>query len=320
MSRRYAVVSIGTNSTRALLADVAPEVPRIELARAIGTRIGEGLDARGELGEEPMARTCAAIEQLLRALHGRYVRLFAIATSALRRARNGEAFAARVAALTGVPLRVLSGEEEAQASYRGAITALGALDGTRVAVLDAGGGSSELAAGTGAHAERVVSCEIGAVRLTEAVPALDGTHGPVDEATLAQARALARAALAPMGALAPVTRLALVGGSATTTAAVVRGRRTPLEAFPLDRGALNAVLAQLCARDLEGRRAIPGIKAQRADILPAGIVVLDEALALLELNAAVATTSDLLLGTLLEARPAPSAPRFGRRPIPPHAS
>src|SRR5580700_1897912 len=156
---------------------MAPEDPRIDVARSVGTRIGEGLGERGRLGDEPMQRTLDALAQFSRAAHGHYVRLFAVATSALRRAENGEEFAERVQALLGVPLRVLSGEEEAAASYRGALTALGELRGERVAVVDAGGGSTECAVGTSVSPEKVISCEIGAVRLTEAVPALAGRDG-----------------------------------------------------------------------------------------------------------------------------------------------
>ena len=128
MSKHYAVISIGTNSTRVLLADVAPEMPHVDLARSIGTRIGEGLGQSGELGAEPMRRTYDAIRQLLRAVRGHYVKLFAVSTSAVRRATNGNEFAAGVQGILGVPLRVLSGDEEASCAYRGAITAFGARD------------------------------------------------------------------------------------------------------------------------------------------------------------------------------------------------
>jgi exopolyphosphatase/guanosine-5'-triphosphate,3'-diphosphate pyrophosphatase len=109
LSKRYAIVSIGTNSTRSLIADVASEIPRVEAARSIGTRIGEGLGESGRLGDEPMQRTLDALAQLERAIRGHYVRLFVVATSALRRAENAEEFAERVRTLLGVPLRVLTG-------------------------------------------------------------------------------------------------------------------------------------------------------------------------------------------------------------------
>lgn len=321
MSKRYAVISVGTNSTRVLLADVAFEVPRVGMAAAIGTRVGEGLGESGALGDVPMQRTLDAIAQLQRRIRGHYVKLFAITTSALRRASNGEEFLERVQAMLGVPMRVLTGDEEAQASYRGAITALAPLRGERAGVVDSGGGSCEYAVGTGIEPESVVSCEIGAVRLTEALPEMAGRDGAVTDETLERARAIARDALEPMRASAAVERAALVGGSATTAAAMLRGRRGPLAAFALSRDDLQRLLARLCALPLDERKRIAGMKPQRADILPAGLVVLDTALEIAGLNEAVATTADLLMGVLLQHRGAsgasagePAFTRAGSRP------
>ena len=313
MSKRYAVISIGTNSTRMLLADVEPENPRVEVARSTGTRIGEGLGERGHLSDEAMARTLDAIVAFQRAIRGHYVRLFAISTSALRRADNGEAFAQRVQERLGVPLRILSGEEEAIASYRGALTAFGTLRGERVGVLDTGGGSTEYAAGTSTEPAAVISCEIGAVRLTEAVPELRGAGGAVGDDAIERARELAREALQPLAEQPAVEKLAFVGGSATTTAAIVRGKRTLLQAFPLDRAALQRVLETLRQLPLEERKKLEGMKPQRADILPAGIIVLETAMELLKCEKGVATTADLLLGVLLQERDA------GQRHAPPAA-
>ncbi|HEX3672038.1 MAG TPA: hypothetical protein VHT92_10100 [Candidatus Cybelea sp.] len=302
MSKRYAIVSIGTNSTRLLLADVAPEDPRTELARSVGTRLGETLGERGKLADEPMRRTLDAVSQYVRAIRGHYVRLFAVATSAVRRAENGEEFSDRVREILGVPLRVLSGEEEAAASYRGGLTALGTLRGERVGVLDLGGGSTEFAAGDSATPERVASCEVGAVRLTEEVPELSGRDGSVDDAVVSRAREIARDGLAPLRECGEVERLALVGGTATTTASIVRGRPTPVESHPLTRADLRRTLERLLAMNLDERKRVVGMRPQRADILPAGIVVLDEALDILGRDQAVATTNDLLLGILLQER------------------
>lgn len=304
MSKRYAVISVGTNSTRMLLADVSLSVPRVEATASIGTRVGEGLGQNGTLAEEPMRRTLEAVTQLHRRIRGHYVKLFAVATSALRRASNGDDFARRVRDIVGVPLRVLGGEEEATASYRGAIAALGGLRGERVGVIDIGGGSTEYAVGALTSPERVLSCEIGAVRLTEALPRLSGRDGAVDEATIERARALALEAVEPLRACDLAERVALVGGSATTVAAILRARRGPLPSFRLTRDDLQSVLARVCALGLEERKQIVGMKAQRADILPAGIVVLDTALEVIGLDAAVATTSDLLLGVMLQHRDA----------------
>lgn len=304
MSKRFAIISIGTNSTRLLLADVAPPVPRIEIARSTGTRIGEQLAERGRLGDEPMQRTLEAVTQFQRAVKGHYVRLFAVATSALRRAENGDEFAQQVQTLLGVPLRTLSGEEEAIASYRGALTAFDELRGERVGVLDIGGGSTEYAIGTSNEPENVISCEIGAVRLTEAVPELAGLAGAVSEGSVQQARAIARKALEPLSECATVERLAFVGGSATTTAAIVRGRRSPIQSYSVTRADLQRTLQRLLSMPLEERKAVTGMRPQRADILPGGIILLETASEIVGCEKALATTADLLLGILLQERDA----------------
>jgi exopolyphosphatase/guanosine-5'-triphosphate,3'-diphosphate pyrophosphatase len=304
MSKRFAVISIGTNSTRLLLADVEPERPRIEIARSTGTRIGEGLGERGRLGEEPMRRTLEAIGHFARTVKGHYVRLFAVATSALRRADNGEEFAQRVQEALGSPLRILSGEEEATASYRGALTVFEPLRGERVGVLDVGGGSTEYAAGVSMQPESVISCEIGAVRLTESVPQLAGRDARPDENQIENARAIARKALEPLAKQAPVEHVAFVGGSATTAAGILRGRRTPFQTFPLSRSTLQSALERLLAMPLEERKQVAGMKPQRADILPAGIIVLESAMEILGCDEAVASTADLLLGVALQERDA----------------
>lgn len=293
---------------------MTPEMPHVDLARSIGTRIGEGLGQRGKLGEEPMARTLEAIRQLQRAVRGHYVRLFALATSAVRRAENGDEFAAQVQDILGVPLRVLSGDEEATASYRGAITAFGALHGERVGVIDTGGGSTEYAVGTTTIPERLVSCEIGAVRLTEAVPALAGHDGIVDLTTIERARAIARQALAPLRDYPTVERLAFVGGSATTTASIVRGRKGKIASYTVTRADLQKVLVKLCGLDYKERKEVAGMKPQRADILPGGIIVLDTVLDIVKRDVAIATAADLLLGFLLQQRDL-AGPAAGQRTL-----
>jgi len=292
-----------------------PEKPRVEFARSIGTRLGEGLQERGHLGDEPMQRTLDAVTQLARAMRGHYVRMFSIGTSALRRADNGEAFMERVHEALGVSLRVLSGEEEAATSYRGALTAFDNWRGERVGAIDVGGGSTEYAFGDSVAPEKVLSCEIGAVRLTEAVPELGGRDGPVAPDALSRAASIARDALRPLAECPPVERLALAGGSATTTAAIVRERTATPLSFRLTRADLQRTLERLCAMKLSERKKMVGIKAQRADILPAGIVVLDAALETLGRDEALATTADLLLGYLLQQRDA-----AGQPPRPPGGS
>jgi len=296
-----AIVSIGTNSTRVLLADLDEVPPRLVFARSIGTRLGEGLRDRGRLADDAMARTLGAVRTHARSIHGRAENVVAIATSAVRRAENGVAFAAKVEKILGVPLQVLAGDQEALASYRGAISALPAGNGN-IGVVDTGGGSTEYAVGSGTVPESVVSCEIGAVRLTETCPGLAGVDGPVEAPVLARARGIARAMLAPIRDFPTIERLALVGGSATTAASLLRGDRTPFVTAEITRADVTATIARLCAMPLRERKLLAGMNPQRADILPAGLIVLDAVFELTGLDRATATTSDLLMGYLLIRR------------------
>jgi exopolyphosphatase/guanosine-5'-triphosphate,3'-diphosphate pyrophosphatase len=297
-----AVISIGTNSTRMLMADLRGRPPHTILARSIGTRIGEGLREHGVLSDAAIGRTLNAVRAHFQAIEGRARGIFAIATSALRRADNGAAFARQVEAIVGVPLDVLSGDQEAVASFRGARTAVSENPGETIGVIDSGGGSTEYAVGSGKVPEHIVSCEIGAVRLTEACPQLAGDRGPVEPSTIERARTIALAALAPIGAFVHVDRLVLVGGSATNTVALVRGHRTRFGAAELKQADLNATFARLSELPLDRRKHVPGMNPQRADILPAGLIVLDAAFALTGHDTATATGSDLLLGYMLMRR------------------
>lgn len=284
-----------------LLAEMEPGIPRVGAARTIGTRIGEGLREEGELREQAMARTLDALRELLDEIAGRYDLLVTIATSALRRARNADAFAERVRALTGERLRVLSGDEEATASFRGAV---GSVTDSAAShgVVDVGGGSTEYALGTGRVPDVVRSYEIGAVRLTERIPELTGANGVVSESARDAAYEAARTVLAPMRELPRIDRMLCVGGSATTSAAILGGGGGAREPAEFGREDLRALLGRLCERHLAARKRLPGMRPQRADILPAGIIVLDVALECAGHAGAVVANGDLLLGTLLQER------------------
>lgn len=295
-----AVLSVGTNSTRGLLAAYDRDGIRVPFARSIGTRIGEGLGRRGDLRPEAIARTLRALERLHRELAGRYDRLWAVTTSAVRRADNAAVFLELVRERFGVQMDVLSGPEEARAAYRGAAAAVRPIPGERIGVVDSGGGSTEFAIGSGTEPDAVASCEIGAVVLTEGVPELGGLYGPVAASAVERARALARAALEPLRGFERGAKVVLVGGSASTAASIARGGLMGRDVVDLSRDDLQRVLRRVCSLDLDRRKRMRGMRVQRADILPAGIVILDTALELLEARCSVASRWDLLLGVLLD--------------------
>jgi exopolyphosphatase/guanosine-5'-triphosphate,3'-diphosphate pyrophosphatase len=293
-------VSIGTNSTRLLVQDGERRLA----GESRGTRIGAGIGTAGAIDAAARERTLAAIDEYVaqtQALGAAAVD--AIATSALRRASDGPAFGAEVAARVGIAPRILSGAEEATYSFLGA-TAARDVDDT-VGVLDVGGGSSELAvdrprrARANGRVEHVLSLEIGAVRLSERHPALLGARvlDPADRGSLeAKARADAAAVLAPFAALRGFEELIVVGGTAFTAAAMVAGGIR--DGATMSRDDTHGLIEALLARDLDARKAMPLIRPQRADILPAGLIVVDEACRILGIETFTVSEADLLLGYL----------------------
>ena len=147
--------------------------------------------------------------------------------------------------------------------------------------------------------EEVFSCEIGAVRLTEAVRELAGTSGVVEDSSIERAREIAMRALKPLEGFPPVDRLVCVGGSATTAIALLRENRELFSYAQLYRSDLRRLIARLRALDLRVRKTLPGMNPQRADILLAGLLIIDLVFELSHHNRALVSTNDLLLGTLL---------------------
>ena len=132
------------------------------------TRLGEGVDETGALGEAPMQRVLDVLAQYAEAIveHGAQ-RATAVMTSAVRDASNGHEFAETVRARSGLPVRILDGDEEARLTYFGATTARDAPAGERLLVIDIGGGSTELVIGERGDVAFHVSTQVGVVRHSE---------------------------------------------------------------------------------------------------------------------------------------------------------
>ncbi|MGN6556835.1 MAG: Ppx/GppA phosphatase family protein, partial [Solirubrobacterales bacterium] len=165
-AKRVAVIDVGTNSTRLLVADVEEgRVSPLE-RRSTVTRLGRGVDLSGHLASEAIEDVCAAI--------GNYVGIFqelgaetvdAIATSAVRDADNGSAFVAELRERFALSARVLDGEEEARSTYLGATSEAPPSEPTLV--VDIGGGSTELVVGQGSDVSFHDSLQAGVVRHSE---------------------------------------------------------------------------------------------------------------------------------------------------------
>ena len=166
--RPLAAIDLGTNTVRILVADPDPAAGLRPLwADQTVTRLGEGLTERGTLAPAAADRTLAAVRRFReRALALGAAEVLLVATAAVRQARDGREFLARLRAEPGINPRVVSGEEEAGLTLLGASWGLGGVAGT-FALLDIGGGSTEVLVAEGGRVLEAVSLALGVVQLVE---------------------------------------------------------------------------------------------------------------------------------------------------------
>ena len=288
---RAAVVDIGTNSTRLLVADVEPGGELRERVReSLVTRLGEGVESGGRLRPAARERVLEVVEGYARTIAEEGAeRALAVMTSAVRDAADGSDFAAAVTARTGLRGAILGGEEEAALTFAGA-TAQRTSDG--LLVVDIGGGSTELVA-AGFHA----SLQVGVVRHGE-------RHLHDDPPTAAQLDALAADVRAAVAAARParldVRELVAVAGTATSCAAIdlqleaYDTRR--IEGHELSRQTLEALRDRLAALPLAARREVTGLHPDRAPAIVPGIVILLEVVGVFGRDRVRASDRDILHG------------------------
>lgn len=304
---RRAAIDVGTNSVRLLVAEV-PDTPRSRLrfplrpvARDMAvTRLGEGLEAGGALRPDAAARTAAVVTAYAgRAASLGVSRTVVAGTYALRVARNAEEFLAQLT----VPVRVLTGEEEARLGFRGALAGLGILTPRmRILVVDIGGGSVELTSGTAREVTESCSLPLGSVVLSRQFLVSD----PPTEVEASALREHVAGTLDPYLARLRRHRFHLVGvGGTITTMAALSQRLVPYDpervhGYRLSRAEITDLTAGLLALPLAGRRRLPGLQAGRADIIPAGALVLLHLMEGLGRRSLVVSEADLLWGLLLD--------------------
>jgi exopolyphosphatase/guanosine-5'-triphosphate,3'-diphosphate pyrophosphatase len=296
---RVAVVDIGTNSTRLLIAEPDGGGLRELERRSEVTRLGEGVDRSGELGGEPQERVFAVLAEYAAQIADHDVeRTTAVMTSAVRDAANGARFAERVRRDHGLEGRTLSGDEEARLTFRGA-TATREPGGGPLLVVDIGGGSTELVVGEDGEVSFHVSTQNGVVRHTE-------RHLHDDPPTREQMDALSRAVRADFErhARAGAEAAIAVAGTPTSCAAIDLEIEpydpSRVEGHELSVGRLAELRDRLAALPLAQRREVPGLHPDRAPTIVAGVLILIEVLAAFGLETVRVSERDILWGAALE--------------------
>ena len=278
---RVAAIDCGTNSIRLLIADIDRSEGTSTLRDVVRemrvVRLGEGVDATGELAPEALERTFAATAdyaQLIREHRAEAVRF--VATSASRDARNRDVFVDGIRDLLGVEPEVISGDEEAALSFAGASSVLPILDGHEVLVVDLGGGSTEFVLGTAGGVTAAKSVDIGCVRLTERHLRND----PPTAEQIAAAEADVDAAIARAGQDVPLERAtAVVGVAGSITTITAHAMKLPeyspdaIHGTELPIDTVRAASTDLLEMVRSERAALPYMHPGRVDVIGAGGLV-----------------------------------------------
>jgi len=280
----FAAVDIGSNSVRLKIARLqAGRLRPIHEDREV-TRLGEGVFRSGFLTPESMAETVKVLRRFHRATQQVVTdSVRVVATSALRDARNSQAFLEWVRSATGWRVEIISGVEEARLIHLGLVSSP-RVDSSPTLMIDLGGGSCELTVSQGGHIRDAVSLPLGAVRLTDEFLRHDPSRkGELKRLRGFVAREVGR--IAARIAAARVKNVIATSGTAAALAAVAthlrRGSRRPV----VSRAEMTRIAKRLARLPVAERRKIEGIGPRRAEIIVAGAMVYHELLDRLHISA-----------------------------------
>lgn len=304
-----AAIDLGTNSLHMVVVEIKPELPAFTIiAREKDTvRLGDRT-ADGNLKPEVIERAIATLgrfQEIARSFNADTI--VAVATSAVREAPNGKEFLQQVKADLGLSVDLISGQEEARRIYLGVLSAM-ELNSHPHAIIDIGGGSTELILGDSHEVRSLSSTKIGAVRLTAEFITTD----PVSNSEFQNLRFFVRGMLErPIEELQ--THLTadesprLVGTSGTIeTLATIHAREklgmvpSPLTGYQLSLKDLRETVSRLRKLSYTERAAIPGMSDRRSEIILAGAVILQEAMILLKIESLTVCERSLREGVIVD--------------------
>jgi exopolyphosphatase / guanosine-5'-triphosphate,3'-diphosphate pyrophosphatase len=305
-----AAIDIGTNSIHMVVVQIDATLPAFTIvAREKDTvRLGDRDPKTGNLTPEAMERAIAALQRckdLAVSMNANHI--VAVATSATREASNGIEFLHRIESEVGVFVNLISGQEEARRIYLGVLSGMD-FQNVPHAIIDIGGGSTELILADSQEPRFLSSTKVGAVRLTREFIKTD----PIDEAEFAYLRAYIRGMLERATEelrchIKPGEEVRLIGTSGTIeTLATIHALEkqkevpNPLNGYQMSRKDVKEMVKRFAAMNYEQRSAIPGMSEKRAEIILAGATILLETMNMLGLDAIAICERSLREGVIVD--------------------
>ena len=306
---RYAAIDIGTVTSRLFVAYVDEQGGVTGVARDIAiTNLGTGVDASGRLAADAIERVGAKVDEFTAQIarletEGKPVAVHAVATSAARDAANSDELVARLRQ-AGVELDVIPGEREAALSFSGATSAF---PGEKAVVIDVGGGSTEIIAGmAGGALEHAHSFQVGCRRVTERFFTQDPPGaGLVATAAnwIADEMRAYLSTLVDGGYMAG--RVIAVAGTATSIVSMCEQMEvydsSRVHGAVVTRADIDALISKLQDMPLADRQQIVGLNPQRAPVILAGVVILQQIMQVAGVDSFTVSESDILQGIVLDA-------------------
>jgi len=286
-SNRLAAIDIGTNSIRSIVVETESSGKfRVLDDEKATVRLGEGLNETGLLSPVARERAMEALLRQKKIIDGYKVRAIeVVATSAVRKAANGKAFVAAIRERVGIDVAVISGEEEAELAAMSAFNNFD-VEGARHLLVDIGGGSLELVTTVGHHVEEIYSLELGVVYLTETFLAAET---PAPEAYNRLRRHIRKTLKSAFPDGRPAVGAMIGSGGTVTSMAsmLLAGRKeeyTSSHGYEILRSDVVHLLAMLMRKEPRELRSVPGLNPDRADIIVAGVMVIDELMEFCQAN------------------------------------
>ena len=291
-----AIIDIGTNSVRLLMAEKDEKGEWKTLRKELrSTRLGEGMTDKATIGQGAKERTLSAVGEFtaMAKLEGAED-IFAYGTSIMRDASNGEEFADEVTAASGVPVRILSGKEEAYYSYIGAAGTSGVI----TSVVDIGGGSTEICVGFGTDVGARHSFRLGCVRCSKQFDTTTARgRGELKKHCFTLFRETDL-----MESMRNVKRWIGVGGTVTSLASMLQELEvydsSKVQDYVIHPEDVSKILEKLSKMSYDDKCHMKGLLPSRADIIVAGVVILDSLMEYFALSEITVSDRDLSEGLL----------------------
>lgn len=301
--KKIAAIDIGTNSMRLLLCEYEKGQFGHKEKHLIVTRMGQGLSANGTISQEAMDRNLNALKVFKeKADNFGAEEIVAIATSAVRDAHNREEFLSAAKRATGIEIRVITGKSEADMGITGVVSDYKEIDGN-ILVIDIGGGSTELVLGDRTGIKYSNSINAGTVRMTERFI----TNNPIKENEIENLEESLKLLFEESIRHLKETKIKkaiAIGGTATTIAAIYHGMciydPQKVHNTVIEIGYLQNLLLKLKNMSVEERYEVKGLQKERADVIPAGMIIMIHVMKSLGLSSFTASENDNLEGAVIK--------------------